>query len=130
MRTHNLFGLPGVDLKTEIKTIRLNIRCKPQLARASVLSPYPKTDIFIIAKKYGIITENNFSSHFTGANWTMNRKDISALELRKLDNLSCLFPIFVRFTTLIYLINILIRSPFKKVFSLINSFCESYFSSF
>jgi anaerobic magnesium-protoporphyrin IX monomethyl ester cyclase len=127
LRTNNLLGLPDTSFNTDLKTLKLNIICKPTLARASILSAYPKTDIYELAKKLKLI-ETNFQSVFSGANWTLMRKFRNKREKRRLENLSCLFSIIVRFPLLFFISRVLIELPLKRIFSFINLFLETAIS--
>ena len=126
LRTHNLLGLPGAGWDVELKTIQANIRCRPALARASVASFYPRTDMYDLARQQGLVQEG-FKSHFSGSNWVLDRGQGGLIEQGRLDNLSCLFPLLVRFPFLTVFAKQLIRLPLKGVFSLINRFCETGF---
>ena len=41
----NILGLPFTTLEDDIKTLELNIRCKPDYAWVSIFQPYPKTKL-------------------------------------------------------------------------------------
>ena len=44
-RTENMLGLPGESLKSMLKTVKINAKCKPTIAWASIFQPYPKLKI-------------------------------------------------------------------------------------
>lgn len=50
----NMVGLPGGSLQKDMETLKLNIRLKPDFAEASILQPYPKTEIVEYSKKLGL----------------------------------------------------------------------------
>ena len=56
--TYNIFGIPSETIKDAFKTVELNIRIKTDFPWASILTPYPKTDIAKIAAQLKLIPEN------------------------------------------------------------------------
>ncbi len=55
IRTHNILGLPGYDIETDLKTLRLNAELKPDYASSGFLQPYPGTDIYNRYLEEGLI---------------------------------------------------------------------------
>jgi hypothetical protein len=54
--TQNMLGLPFTTLDDDIKTLKLNQRCKPTYAWASIFQPYPRTKLGEAAKDAGLYT--------------------------------------------------------------------------
>ena len=92
----NMLGGPGGSLEDDIETIKLNIECKVDHPLASLLQPYPMTDINDMTREMGYATDswNEFPSLF-------NRTTSIALPNRYLyENLHKWFPIVVRYPRL------------------------------
>ena len=88
----NMLGGPGGSIEDDMETIKLNIECKVDHPLASLLQPYPMTDINDITREMGFATNewNEFSSLY-------NRTSSIALPNRHVyENLHKFFPIVVR----------------------------------
>ncbi|HAH31252.1 MAG TPA: hypothetical protein DCL44_02940 [Elusimicrobia bacterium] len=108
----NMIGLPDETLEDAYKTLRLNIKCKPDCTWVSVFQPYPGTDLgqYAVEKGYFNADVNSFNeSYFTGS--TIKMKDIERLE--RLQNL---FSITVSFPFLLPLVKFLIKLPLQIIY--------------
>lgn len=56
--TENVIGVPGETFDSAIRTLCLNIRIKPDVANASVFTPYPKLDMTHYAVEKGYFDGN------------------------------------------------------------------------
>lgn len=108
--TYNIIGLPGTDLNFDIRTIGLNVQCKPSRAIAQIFSPYPMTEMYNVARE-NRMTNNNFGSQLSWGGWFLDRNFQNNEERHRLINLTLLFPFLVRFPFFIRLTKILIRLP-------------------
>lgn len=123
--TQNILGLPGGSLEKDLETLALNIRCKPSLAGASLLLPYPKTEIAAYA-----IENNYFHGDFSKV--PMNMVQVSLLNFKseeektKIQNLQKLFGIIVSFPFLLPLAKILIRFNFTRIYTLLGNYWLMY----
>jgi radical SAM superfamily enzyme YgiQ (UPF0313 family) len=52
--TQNILGLPFTTIDDDIKTLKLNQKCEPTYAWASIFQPYPKTKLGELAKETGL----------------------------------------------------------------------------
>lgn len=89
----NMLGGPGSSIEDDIETIELNIECKVDHPLASLLQPYPMTDINDMTKEMGLATDTweEFPTLF-------NRTTSIALPHRHyFENLHKWFPVVVRF---------------------------------
>ncbi len=130
LRTANILGLPGSSLEADLDTLGLNIKCKADYARAAILSAYPRTDVYALCERLNLI-DYSLGSTTSGANWSLKRKYKNAGEKKRLENLSAIFPLAVRFSFISRYIRLLIELPLTKVFSVIGLsyfLYELYFS--
>ncbi len=93
----NMLGGPGASIEDDLETIELNIECEVDHPLASLLQPYPMTDINDITKDMGLATDTweEFPTLF-------NRTTSIALPHRHYyENLHKWFPVVVRFPKLL-----------------------------
>jgi hypothetical protein len=93
----NMLGGPGASIEDDFETIKLNIECKVDHPLASLLQPYPMTDINDITREMGLATDtwDEFPTLF-------NRTSSIALPHRhQYENLHKWFPVIVRFPWLL-----------------------------
>jgi hypothetical protein len=88
----NMLGGPGGSIEDDIETIKLNIECRVDHPLASLLQPYPMTDINDITREMGFATNewNEFSSLYN------RTTPISLPNRHHFENLHKFFPIVVR----------------------------------
>ena len=89
----NMLGGPGTSIEDDLETIKLNIECKVDHPLASLLQPYPMTDINDMTQEMGLATDtwDEFPTLF-------NRTTSIALPNRHyFENLHKFFPIVVRY---------------------------------
>ena len=92
----NMLGGPGGTIEDELDTIKLNIECKVDHPLASLLQPYPMTDINDITQEMGLATDTweEFPSLFN------RTTSISLPNRHYFENLHKWFPVVVRFPSL------------------------------
>ncbi|HZL99756.1 MAG TPA: hypothetical protein VFD43_05835, partial [Planctomycetota bacterium] len=88
----NMLGGPGGSIEDDIETIKLNIECRVDHPLASLLQPYPMTDINDITREMGVATSgwDEFSPLYNRTS-AMARPDRHQFE-----NLHKFFPLVVR----------------------------------
>ena len=92
----NMLGGPGGTLEDELDTVRLNIECKVDHPLVSLMQPYPEFDIADMTKQmgYAVSAYDDFPEKF-------NRTTSILFENKaEIENLHKLFPIIVRFPSL------------------------------
>lgn len=121
-RIFNMIGLPGGSIKTDLETLKLNINCRPTLGWVSIYQPFPKTDLYNLAKELNLcknIELDKFNNFF----------EDSVLELpdkNKLKNLQRLFSFIVSWPILFPITRILISLPFTPVYDKISDMWKDY----
>jgi radical SAM superfamily enzyme YgiQ (UPF0313 family) len=101
----NMLGGPGASIDDDLETIELNIECGVDHPLASLLQPYPMTDINDMTRELGLATDtwDEFPTLF-------NRTTSIALPNRHhYENLHKWFPVVVRFPRLLPLARRAIR---------------------
>ncbi len=91
--TSNILALPGETLDDAFKTLSLNQQLRPNYTRASILLPYPKTEVAAQAVAAGLLPEDFSIAAFDNGGPPMLRLP----HLRQLRNLRALFNLAVRF---------------------------------
>ncbi len=92
----NMLGGPGGTMEDEFDTVRLNIECKVDHPLVSIMQPYPEFDIADMTKQmgYAVSEYDQFPEKF-------NRTSSILFENKaQIENLHKLFPILVRFPSL------------------------------
>lgn len=105
----NLVGLPGGSLEKDMETLRLNIRLKPEFVMASILQPYPKTEIAEYSQKLGL-----YDGNFEDIQRTFSHSSVLKIKNKgEVYNLQKWFPLTVRFPFILRsgLLGFLIRVP-------------------
>lgn len=77
-----LFGIPGETYEDGLKTIEFAIELDPDLANFHALTPFPGTDLYDNAPKYGTISQKLQDYTYQGAAfvpYSMTREQIHAL---------------------------------------------------
>ena len=109
----NMLGIPGESLKECLETLNLNIRCRPDYAWVSLLSPYPGTEIYDTSIKMGLLspTTTQFAETYHV------HSPLKLPDKRKIENLQKLFSLIVAFPWLYRMSLILIRLPFSWIYN-------------
>jgi len=105
----NLVGLPGGSLEKDMETLRLNIRLKPEFVMASILQPYPRTEIAEYSQKLGL-----YDGNFEDIQRTFSHSSVLKIKNKgEVYNLQKWFALTVRFPLILRsgLLDILIRVP-------------------
>ena len=93
----NMLGGPGGTIEDELDTVKLNIECKVDHPLVSIMQPYPEFDIADMTREmgYAVSAYDDFPEKF-------NRTSSILFEnKRQIENLHKLFPMVVRFPSLL-----------------------------
>ncbi len=111
----NIVGLPVENpLETDIKTMKLNVKCKVDYGWSSLLYPYPKTEIYDYCTQRNCIDAHK---NVIGNKFESFIKFKSKEEYNEIVNFHKLFGIAVEFPLLLPLIKIFIKLPFHRFYS-------------
>lgn len=111
-RIENMVGLPGGNLSTAIETLKMNIKCRPDIGWASLYQPYPRTALGISCQEKGLYDgrlEDIRSSFFETSILRIENK-------KEIENLQKLFSITVELPFLLPLVRLLIKLPPNPIF--------------
>ena len=128
IRSHNIIGIPGYDINTDLETLRFNAELKPDYAACGFLHPYPGTEIYDKLMAKGLIPKDPMeylrgipSSYVEPAVPFPDKK--SLLQAR---NLQRLFALTVNFPVLLPLVKRLINLRLTKLYRLIYGGWKSF----
>ncbi len=130
--SQNMACFPIPDpLETDLKTIRLNIRCRPTWASFAILIPIPHTEIWKYAIEQGYLEKDAFDrpgklpSVFTRSRLDYHNPRLSD----RLENLHKFASITVRFPFLLPLVRLLIKLPPNPLFQYLHFFWYGYWNT-
>ncbi|MBL7131091.1 MAG: B12-binding domain-containing radical SAM protein [Candidatus Omnitrophica bacterium] len=120
--TENILAVPGSSLEDDLKTLKLNIICKPNYSITHIMQPYPSTKIYQLAVKQGMYNKNSFDDLDSFYNKSALKID-NKLER---ENLQSLFPLTVNFPFIYPGIRWLIKLRLRFFYSLLHIIYKSY----
>lgn len=121
-RTENMVGLPGESISEVLETLRMNIRCKPDIGWASLYQPYPKTHLGTKCQEMGL-----YDGSFQAIRPSFFEKSILPLKgKRKIENMQKFFSLIVEFPFLLPVVLLLINLPSNKIFNKMYKFWKEY----
>lgn len=130
--SQNMACFPVPDpLETDLKTIRLNIRCRPSWASFAILIPIPHTEIWEYAIEQGFLARDAFDQPGKLPSvFTRSRLDYHDRRLEdRLENLHKFASITVRFPFLLPLVRLLIKLPPNPLFQYLHFFWYGYWNT-
>ena len=120
--TENLVGIPGTTLEDDLKTLELNLKCRPFIANAHILQPYPGTELYEYSVKNHLFEENNFDEiggFYDNSNLTISDR-------KKRVRLARIFGVIVAFPFLNYFTRTLISLPLDGFYTLLQNLFKAY----
>lgn len=119
--TQNILGLPGSSMEHDMSTLDFNRRMRPDFAFATLLQPYPKTDIHQYCLDKGIIApDSGIPDSFF---------DRSVLDLphgNRLSRLRKLFALSVEFRWMRRILPLLTRLPLTPLYDMADKLWKGY----
>jgi len=111
-RTENMLGIPAETWDTVMETIKLNRRCKPTLAWASLYQPYPGTELGDKCIKDGTFDGNinEIEACF------FDRYVLDVPDAKRYERLQRLFSFAVRYLIVEKLLWLLTRLPLNRIY--------------
>ncbi|MBN2054043.1 B12-binding domain-containing radical SAM protein [bacterium] len=122
--TFNMLGIPGETLDEAMETVAINQRIRTEYPWASIVQPYPRTELLEIARERGVLEEDLRPEDFSASYF--NRSVIKNPQQDQLINLHRLFYIAVKAPPLLPMIRLLIMLPPNKLFDLLFSASFGY----
>jgi radical SAM superfamily enzyme YgiQ (UPF0313 family) len=118
----NIIGIPGEGLEEALETLRFNIECRPSWTQASLLFPYPGTEIYETAEGMGLLEPGAAIRNET----FYEHSPLKLPRKRELENLQKLFSVTVEFPRIFRLIRFLIRLPLGGAYNFIRKLHKGY----
>ncbi len=117
--TQNLIALPTINpIETDLKTLELNIKCRPDFAWSSIFYPYPKTDLGEYSRREGYLKKDFDSMAVT--NKISSELSYENTDTKKqLERLHKIFGIVVEFPLLYRFVRFIIRMPLDGLYRII-----------
>lgn len=121
--TNNLLAIPTSSLEDDLKTLKLNIVCRPDYGVVCILQPYPGTQIYKLAVDQGLCNEDpfdNLGDFYVESNLKIENKF-------ERENLQRLFALTIRFPFIYPHIRWLIKLRLRFLYSLLDNVYKAYF---
>lgn len=128
VQTTNIFCLPTENLNKAIKTVKLNQKIKPEIAKACILQPFENTEIYQYAKDFNILKNTDIISGTTYQRDYDGRDGVSKIVIedeKKIIRLSYLLDWFVQRPYLNWAIKLIVSLPID---SIVKGYYNSLFS--
>jgi len=121
--TQNILGNPGETITQAVETLRLNIHCKPSYAFATLLQPYPRTEIGEYAREHGVLmgdpSEADHPSFF-------DRSMLRLEDRERMERLRMLFPLVVEWPALLRALPLLLSLPLGGLYGIADKLWKGY----
>lgn len=121
--TQNILGNPGETIQQAMETLRLNIQCKPSYAFATLLQPYPRTQIGDYVEEHGLVIGDPSNAAHTSF---FDRSMLRLPDRARMERLRMLFPLVVERPGLLHILPLLLRLPLSKVYALADKLWKGY----
>ena len=115
--SNSIIGLPGEAYKDALKTLDLNIKCRPAYAWCTIYQPYPKTTLAKMAEDEGYFDGDYTkiaSSYYENSPLTFK----NPAEKTRIENLQKLFALIARFPFLRPHVDQLTKVPVNPIYEL------------
>ncbi|MBN1425000.1 radical SAM protein [Candidatus Fermentibacteria bacterium] len=121
--TQNILGNPGETIEQAMETLKLNIQCKPGYAFATLLQPYPRTEIGDYVKQHGLVLGDPSNAEHTSF---FHRSLLRLPDRTRMERLRMLFPLIVEWPGLLRILPLLLRLPLSRVYALTDKIWKGY----
>lgn len=125
--TSNMVGFPEETIHTAIKTVKLNRKCKVDVAHATFCQPYPGTELNRMAREMGLIAEpdNAYAEQFYTSG-----KSLRIPDKKRLERIRALMTPAVGMPFLIPFLPLLASLPLTRLYTVVEKFWVGYCSKF
>jgi radical SAM superfamily enzyme YgiQ (UPF0313 family) len=121
--TQNILGNPGETINQALETLRLNITCQPSYAFATLLQPYPRTEIGEYVRQQGLLTEDpSEADHIS----FFDRSTLQIPNRDHMERLRMLFPLAVEWPWLLRVLPLLLRLPLGRLYGAADKLWKGY----
>ncbi len=119
--TQNILGIPTSTLEDDFATLKFNYAIHPDFAFATLLQPYPKTEIAEFCISKGLIDGDESIPDSFFDDCVLKMKDT---HLRK--RLRQLFALSIEFIPLRWVLPLMIKLPFDRLYSFMDKLWKGY----
>jgi radical SAM superfamily enzyme YgiQ (UPF0313 family) len=91
--SYNMIGIPSEKRKMMMDTVKLNHKIRPDVVQTTLLYPFPKTEIYDMAKADGLLIEDNPLTEY----YTRSVIKIEGMNSKQLFALEQMVPYYVKF---------------------------------
>jgi hypothetical protein len=121
--TQNILGNPGETIDQAFATLDLNLQCKPSYAFATLLQPYPRTEIGDFARAQGLLE----TGHAALDHESFFDRSILSIEHRsRMERIRMLFPLAVEWPLARRLLPVLSRLPLNPLYAAADKLWKGY----
>lgn len=120
--TFNILGIPGSDLDGDYKLVSLNTQDKVTYSMATLLTPFPKTEVYTVAEELGLLPKGVFDYDQSMFNVSL----LSIPDRKKVERLQKLLALAVSFKTVRHLLPVLLLMPLSGFYWLLYKLWMSY----
>lgn len=122
VQTANIIGVPHETVETAMKTVEMNRVLQPEIAKAAILQPYPRTEINSYAKKHGMLPKDYYSESGTGFQTSFDAtKQFIPVKVEKpkeLTNIYLFFHLLVKYPKMEPILKKLMKLPPNRFFKI------------
>jgi radical SAM superfamily enzyme YgiQ (UPF0313 family) len=124
--TENVIGNPGETFDMALETLEVNMKLKPDIANASIFTPYPKLEMTEYAIENGYF-DGDFdkidSNYYHGSVLEFD----DGRDMRRIVNLRCFFSLLTHHTWLMPLVRPLLDLPFGYWYQKFGDLVDGYY---
>jgi anaerobic magnesium-protoporphyrin IX monomethyl ester cyclase len=124
--TENILGVPGETLSSAMETLRVNQVIRPEVANASIFTPYPKLPLTAYA-----IEHDYFDGDFDKLSGNYYHETVirfdSERERRQIVNLRCFFSLLARHPRLLSLFRPLLKLKPNRLFQWAGDLLDGFY---
>ncbi len=124
--TENIIGVPGETYETARRTLRLNLKIRPDVANASIFTPYPKLEMTRFAIENGY-----FDGDYDRLNHNYYHDSVlrfaTEQDRRKVLNLRCFFSVLARHGRLCKLVEPFLDVPPNPIYRWAGDILDGYY---
>lgn len=123
--TTNILAIPGSSFEADWETLELNVECRPHFASASLLHPYPRTEVFSRAEQAGMLGDSERRKLETslGFGLVSPLRFADPREKRRSENLLKFFPLVAYFPWVLPAVRKLVDLPPNRLFDALYMLC-------
>lgn len=119
--TQNILGIPTSTLQDDLQTLKFNSQIKPDFAFATLLQPYPKTEIAKFCREKGLI---DGSEKIPDSFFDDSVLKIEHITLRK--RIRHLFALCIEFKVFRHILPLLINLPIDRFYAFLDKLWKGY----